>query len=351
MLHPFDDHPIHQTPEPLLHPASGDRNAYDRFFFNGYGRDGSLYFAAAFGVYPNRGIRDASFSVVRDGRQHSLHASREAAPGAALQAGPIAIEIEEPMRTLRLRIAPNDWGLAGDLRFVARTPAVEEPRFVRREQGRLVMDATRFTQFGAWEGSLEVAGERLAVAPAAVLGTRDRSWGIRPIGERPPGPVTGAPQFFWLWAPLHFDDCCTHFDVNEDATGRRWHQFGAVVPLLAAGGDPTDAKDLALARTSRTGSRGRPARDEPRAPGSSWWRRTRRATRSPSTRSSTSRCSASATCIPSGGTACGRGPRRWPASPGPSPTARRWTRATCTSRPCAAPASGTARGSGCSSSS
>jgi len=248
MLHPFDDHPIHQTPEPLLHPASGDRNVYDRFFFNGYTRDGSLYFAAAFGLYPNRGIRDAAFSVVRGGRQHALHASREAAPGGALRVGPIAVEIEEPMRALRLRVAPNEWGLAADLRFDARTPAVEEPRFVRREQGRLVMDVTRFTQFGSWQGSLEVAGERIAATPAAVLGTRDRSWGIRPVGERPAGPMLGAPQFFWLWAPLQFDDCCTHFDVNEDAAGGRWHQYGAVVPLLAAGGDPTDAAGLEVAR-------------------------------------------------------------------------------------------------------
>jgi hypothetical protein len=248
MLHPLDDHPIHQTPEPLLHPATGDRNAYDRFFFNGYTRDGSLFFAAAFGVYPNRGIRDASFSVVRGGRQHALHASRQARPGDALRVGPIAIEIEAPMRALRLRVTPNEWGLAADLRFAARTPAVEEPRFARREQGRLVMDVTRFTQFGAWEGSLEVGGERVAVAPDAVLGTRDRSWGIRPVGERAPGPMPGAPQFFWLWAPLHFADGCTHFDVNEDAAGGRWHQFGSQVPLLAADGDPTDASGLAVAR-------------------------------------------------------------------------------------------------------
>lgn len=248
MLHRLDDHPIHQTPEPLLHPASGDRNAYDRFFFNGYARDGSLYFAAAFGLYPNRGIRDAAFSVVRGGRQHALHASREAAPGGALQVGPITVEIEEPMRTLRLRVAPNEWGLGADLRFAARTAAVEEPRFVRREQGRLLMDVTRFTQFGTWQGALEVAGERVAVEPTAVLGTRDRSWGIRPIGERAPGPVAGAPQFFWLWAPVWFDDCCTHFDVNEDATGGRWHQYGAVVPLLGPEGDPTDPAGLAPAR-------------------------------------------------------------------------------------------------------
>jgi hypothetical protein len=249
MLHPLDDHPIHQTPEPLLHPASSDRNAYDRFFFNGYTRDGSLFFAAAFGLYPNRGICDASFSVVRGGRQHALHASREAAPGDPLRVGPVEIAIEEPMRALRLRVAPNEWGLAADLRFAARTPAVEEPRFVRREGARLLMDSTRFTQFGSWEGALAVAGERIAIAPAAAPGTRDRSWGIRPVGERPPGPIAGAPQFFWLWAPLHFDDVCTHFDVNEDAAGSRWHQFGAVVPLLAPGDDPADGRGIAVARS------------------------------------------------------------------------------------------------------
>lgn len=244
MLHLLDDHPIHQTPEPLLHPGTGDRNHYDRFFFNGYTRDGSLFFAVAFGTYPNRGIRDAAFSVVRGGRQHALHASREAGGREPLVVGPLAVEIVEPMRTLRVRVAPNESGLEADLRFHAGTAAVEEPRFVRREQGRLLMDLTRFTQFGGWDGWLAVAGERIDLSTDAVRGCRDRSWGVRPIGERAPGPVAAAPQFFWLWAPLQFADCCTHFAVNEDATGARWHQNGVVIPLLAPDGDPVDARGV-----------------------------------------------------------------------------------------------------------
>jgi hypothetical protein len=235
VLHPLDDHPIHQSPEPLAHPSTGDRNFYDRYFFNGYTRDGSVFFGVAMGFYPNRQLADASFSVVRGGRQHALHASRELGAREALRVGPLAIEIEEPMRRLRVRVERNEWGLAADLLFRARTPAVEEPRFVRRDGGRLVMDVTRLTQFGSWEGRLDVAGEQLAVEPSAVLGSRDRSWGIRPVGERPPGPAPAAPQFFWLWAPLHFDDSCTHFDVNEDAEGVRWHHNGVIVPLLSDG--------------------------------------------------------------------------------------------------------------------
>ena len=75
MLSAFDDYPIHQTGDPIAHTASGDLNHYDRYFFNGYTTDGSLYFGAAMGLYPNRRVIDAAFSVVRDGLQVSVHAS------------------------------------------------------------------------------------------------------------------------------------------------------------------------------------------------------------------------------------------------------------------------------------
>ncbi|GAC1305726.1 MAG: hypothetical protein NVSMB16_01350 [Acidimicrobiales bacterium] len=78
MLNPLDDLPVHQTSEPVAHPVSGDRNHYDRYFFNGYAPDATLYLAAALGVYPNRQVMDAAFSVIADGVQTSIHASRRA---------------------------------------------------------------------------------------------------------------------------------------------------------------------------------------------------------------------------------------------------------------------------------
>ena len=63
MLTKADDFPIHQTSEPVAHTNSSDRNFYDRYFFNGYARDGSVYFAAALGSYPNRHVTDAAVSV------------------------------------------------------------------------------------------------------------------------------------------------------------------------------------------------------------------------------------------------------------------------------------------------
>jgi hypothetical protein len=231
MLSRHDDYPIHQTPEPLAHPATGDRNFYDRYWFNGFSRDGELFFAVALGVYPNRSVMDAAFSVVRGGHQYALHASR-LAPRERTESrvGPVAIEVLEPLRRLRVSIAPNDTGLEGELVFRARTSATEEPRTTRRQQGRIFMDSTRLTQFGTWTGTIGVEGTPIEVTADRVLGVRDRSWGVRPVGEREAGAPGTAPQFFWLWAPVHFDDICTHFGTNEDENGVSWHANGAIIP-------------------------------------------------------------------------------------------------------------------------
>lgn len=237
MLTRLDDYPLHQTAEPIAQPATGDRNFYDRYFFNGYTRAGDLFFAAALGVYPNRRVMDAAFSVVRGGKQWVVRASRLApTERTETTVGPITVEVVEPLRVLRVRVGANDHGVGADLTFRARTAPIEEPRFTHRVAGRLVMDSTRLTQFGAWEGTLTVDGTTTAITPD-VVGTRDRSWGIRIVGEPEGGAPGMLPQFYWLWAPLNFDDVCVHFDVNEDDDGRRWHANGN----LARVGDFSDA--------------------------------------------------------------------------------------------------------------
>jgi len=234
MLNPLDDYPIHQTPEPLAQTVSGDRNHYDRFWFNGYDATGSVYFGAALGVYPNREVMDGAFSVVHDGVQTSVHASRRApADRTQCTVGPLSVRVDEPLRRLTITVGPNEADVSASLTFTARTAACEEPRFTRRTPaGRVVMDYTRLTQFGSWAGWISVGGTRIEVSPDLVVGTRDRSWGVRPVGERETGAPGGLPQFFWLWAPVNFDDVATHFDVQEDGEGRRWHHNGVVLPVI-----------------------------------------------------------------------------------------------------------------------
>ena len=79
MLNKLDDYPIHQTPEPIAHPATSDRNVYDRTWFNGYSNDGQRYFGIGMAIYPHRGVLDCAFSVVEQGgRQHAFYGSRRA---------------------------------------------------------------------------------------------------------------------------------------------------------------------------------------------------------------------------------------------------------------------------------
>ena len=155
----------------------------------------------------------------------------------------------EPLRTLNLKVDTPEHGVRADVTFHARTVAVEEPRFHNVAGTRVVMDYTRLAQWGTWDGWIELDGERVDLHRDSTWGSRDRSWGIRGVGERAPGaPAQMAPQFYWLWAPVNFDDVCTHFDVNEHGDGQQWHRSGCVIPVLGdAATDPVlDTGGLAV---------------------------------------------------------------------------------------------------------
>jgi hypothetical protein len=70
---------------------------------------------------------------------------------------------------------------------------------------------------------------------------------VRQIGAQDPQPHAPAvvPQFYWLWAPLNFDDAVFLFDVNQDATGDCWHQSA----FLGSLGD-VEAEAMAAASSS-----------------------------------------------------------------------------------------------------
>jgi hypothetical protein len=241
MLTKGDDYPIHQTPEPIAY-AGSDRNFYDRYFFNGYSPDGGEFFAIAFGVYPHLNVADAHLSVIRDGKQMCLHASRVLnMERMDLAVGPIRIEVLEPLH--RLRVTASAEGLACDLTFEGRAFPIEEPRFVKRVGPRLFMDYTRLTQNVRVTGWIEADGDRRELS--GWTGSRDRSWGIRPVGAPDPQPTPGAglQGFFWQWTPVNFDDRSVFFHINADPDGKPWNTRAVILPDGAGreGGWHTDA--------------------------------------------------------------------------------------------------------------
>lgn len=245
MLSKLDDYPIHQTSEPIAHTATSDRHHYDRYWFNGYADDAEFYFGIGAALYPNLGVMDCGFSIVRDGEQHAFHASRRAPREPTdVNVGPFQLEILEPMRSLRVVIDDNQTGISGELNWIARTGNIEEGH-QRIKLGRGIMQATRFNQFGFWQGEIRYDGQSVKIEPNRVYGTKDRSWGIRPVGDAaPPGAPAARPAGIqFVWAPLHWPDRCTHMCAFEDEDGVPWHFDGMICPTYDEPGDIPGVED------------------------------------------------------------------------------------------------------------
>lgn len=240
MITKFDDFPIHQTPDPIVQSATSDRFTYDRYWYNGHSRDGSIYFGIAMGRYPNLGILDCAFSVVCEGRQYAFFGSRRA-PQEPTETvvGPFSIQILEPMGRHRVRLCANETGIECDLVFTPRTAAIQEGRQTKYNARHLVQDVTRFDQFGSWEGSIRCNHQTVQLEPGSTLGLKDRSWGIRQVGARYTGgaPLQEKPCVHFMWAPIHWDDRCTLAGLYEDGDGYQWHTDQAIAPVYAS---PTD---------------------------------------------------------------------------------------------------------------
>lgn len=249
MLHPHDELPFHQAAAPVLQPATGDPNAYDRYFFHGWDAESGAIFVVALGLYPTRQVVDAAFCMAMDGHQRSVFASGRMSRERDTAVGPVRVTVDDPMRTLTVAVDAPDQGLEAELRFTARTAAILEPRQTMLDRARVVLDTCRYAQFGRWDGWVRSGDERVAVSADRWGGTRDRSWGVRPLsGATPVAPSTAMPGIFWLWSPLQLEDGCLHLAVQEGADGAR--QLQAAVRATDVGDRPPwDADDtLANAR-------------------------------------------------------------------------------------------------------
>jgi len=224
MLSAMDDYPLHQLPEVIRHVGTSDRNFYDRYYFNLHASSDDLFMVMGMGQYPNLAVQDA-FAVVRRGDRHVVvRASRELGDRMDTSVGPFRIEVLDPLDRLRFVLEPTEHAISFDLTWSRAIPAFLEPRQYVRKHGRVLFDTQRFAQTGRWSGELRVGDERFEVRPDRWKGTRDRSWGIRPVGEaehpgirQNEGQMTG----MWNYAPMQFDDFSILYIVHEEPDGHR----------------------------------------------------------------------------------------------------------------------------------
>jgi hypothetical protein len=224
VVSPLDEYPIHQAPLPVTWPATSDRNFYDRCYLNAHDRTGDIFVITGLGWYPNLGTKDAFFLVRRGDDQTAVHLGDAIDDDRLNQrVGGYRIEVIEPLRKLRVVLEETE-GIAADLTWEGSFDVVQEQPHILRHGSRVTLDAQRFAQVGTWSGSIVVDGEEIAVTPDRWVGTRDRSWGIRPVGEAVPAGRPADPPFegmWWLYLPLRFDDYAMVLIIQEDPDGFR----------------------------------------------------------------------------------------------------------------------------------
>jgi hypothetical protein len=228
-LSSWDDYPVHQASEFIAHPATSDRNFYDRYYFNMHPGSDEWFAIFGLGQYPNLGVVDAFVDVRRGGSQHIVRTSAPLQDRGDIAVGPLRIEVLEPLRRLRVVVEPAEEAdgplpVAMDVTWEGHIPAVEEPRQYLRSKGKVVFDTQRLAQTGCWSGTLTVGGEELAVTPARCWGTRDRSWGVRPVGEPETDGIRQGELVLggmWNYFPMQFDDHAIMYICHERDDGER----------------------------------------------------------------------------------------------------------------------------------
>lgn len=220
---PLDEFPIHQAPESMRWFATSDRNVYDRCIMHALSPDGSKQVAVGLGVYPHVGVIDC-YVAIRDGMHlTSLRTSGELGDDRMIQSvGPMRIEVVEGLQTVRFVCDETD-GIAADLTWNGAFPAVDEPRHRRRNGDHVILDAFRFVQTASVTGQWSVDGAVTDCTAEDWSGARDRSWGIRPVGEptQPGRPAAGGPAMWWCWIPLRFQTFALMLVLEEDRDGYR----------------------------------------------------------------------------------------------------------------------------------
>lgn len=233
MIVETDDFFCHQLIEPHARVALPDPSWAERAFFTFCDPD-RFGIDIGMSLYPNSDVLESYAIVALPGRQLSLRAARDLAGGRwPPAAGPVRMDVLEPLRRWRLVCEENEGGIAFDLEFSARAAGYEcrSPRI--HKAGELVYDNVNVFQTGRYSGVLRADGETFELAGRP--GHRDRTWGVRASGE---GRIRRG-LLVWLDAELA--------DVAVMALLHERHD-GTVVRLAGAvsreGGDPVEVVEL-----------------------------------------------------------------------------------------------------------
>jgi hypothetical protein len=231
-LTPYDEHFVHQIPEPLSVVGIEHQHWRESYFVVAHGPDvDSDVIVIAMATYPTRRTLDA-LVLGRVGGALMFEFHQRAADGDphTSRVGPVSVVIEEPFRRVHV-VVEGEGDFRADMTFEARTA----PYALRRgrlldDAGGLLWDQSHMIQSGTFRGSYRKGDNEGSVD--GWLGQRDHSWGVRDHGRIP----------CWTWFAIQLPDGMLGVWHWELANGARIFTDGCWAP--ADGRPPVPVVDF-----------------------------------------------------------------------------------------------------------
>jgi hypothetical protein len=236
MLLRMDEFPYHQITQSFAAVQGSDPQWNDGHYVCVADLDGTVGLTSNLRLYQNNDVLDGFVCITHAGRQHNIRLSRRLRPDMdSFSVGPLRVDILEPMRTLRMVLDDNDYGIACDVTCHSRTVPNESVPEITRVDGRLLAERTTYELAGPVEGVVEVGGERIVLDPARASFFRNHSWGF--MGSRGGPKLYAAPRVgvpkrppgLRQWVLYAMGSHCGYFHCFDNPAGRRTMQRGNVL--------------------------------------------------------------------------------------------------------------------------
>jgi hypothetical protein len=229
VLTPYDEFPVHQTPQPFSHIPSTDYSWDEGYWFAIFNPEEKMFVGVGARVNPNTDMFGGYAFINRDGIQRTVRFSRAWRRNFELDIGPLHIRFPEPLKTIQLTLDRNASGIEFDLLWHGTSPAYLEERQIVVHRGRRTTDQTRYSQAGKVSGSLALGDSRWTLDPEKWSGGRDHSWGLyverAPLAPNaallPPRQPAGKPRALRIWTCFRTGPVSGFFHLHETADGEQ----------------------------------------------------------------------------------------------------------------------------------
>lgn len=233
-LTPLDEQLAHQIPEVFPSVVTHHEHWRESYFFAIHPKDGHdgdvLMFTMA--THPASEKLDSyQMGRISGSFVFALHERPYGGDPHTTAVGPVSVEIEEPLRRLRLRAEGEGATPELDIVFTGRTQPYALRRGTMKAGHEIIWDQSHMVQGGDYTGWFQPkGGERQSVD--GWWGQRDHSWGIRDHVRCP----------MWLWLAIQLPDGMIGAWHWELANGARLFTDGCFAP--ADGSEPIPIIDL-----------------------------------------------------------------------------------------------------------